>query len=453
MSGQPRDGGNEASQAVDYVVRDSVNERESHSPRECVDRDNTHSMKGENEPSTEPELGTGESKPKHVEIPDDSRLNFEECLDRWKISARLRMKESSIHEYVVRFERFDKIVNLRQYTRGQFKARLHDILVEFYTETPKGSWRQENSKLAGFFRDGLLIEWPEKEVKRIQGHRLPRVNQGCAPPMKAVKPWIDAVLNEPDPYRKVLVMSPMEFGWRPDHLYKLLIADLKYDETGEPSSIEANGEERDFKYPDDVGCYLPPEYRECLKEYLKLRGEVKPSDWLFCYRDAQGRLATRRQLDAKCLEREWDGFIEAHNKLLADDKKLRRLLREDFRHWVCFVHEQLLGESKLGYSASSYITGHSQSQVKTDPSYRGYYAHQMVEDALEFQKQQIPDGIVCRFASVKANLDAIDDCPWLAEWVALGRRFFGKEIGEIDLATEAGKVRLKCAEGGQSFNV
>jgi hypothetical protein len=271
--------------------------------------------------------------------------------------------------------------------------------------------------------------------------------------MKSVKPWIDAVLTEPDAYRKVLVMSVMEFGWRPDHLYKLLNADLKYDENGEPSSIEANGEERDFKNRADVACSLPLEYGACLKEYLKLRDEVKPSDWLFCYRDAKGRLDTRRQLDFKCLAREWGEFIEDHNKLLTDEKKLQRLLPTGFRHWVCLVHEQELGSEKIGYSASAYITGHSQTQVKSDPSYRGYYAHRMIEDALEFQKRKLPDGIVCRFAGVKANLDDIEDCPWLDDWVTLGRRFFGKEIGEIDLATEAGRVRLKCAEGGQSFDV
>lgn len=424
-------------------------------PPGLVERDNTrlnHGRKHET-PEGQPDSGTGDSNQKHVEIPsDDSEMNFEECLDGWKDSAGLRMKESSIHEYTTRFKRFDKIVNLRQYTRRQFKAHLHDILVKFYTQTPKGSWRYENSKLADFFRDGLLMEWPEKEVSRIQ-RRLPRINQGYAPPMKAVKPWIDAVLSEPDTYRRLLVMSIMEFGWRPDHLYKLWNADLKYDENGEPSSIEADGEERDFKYPDDVGCNLPPVYQKCLREYLKVRGEVKPSDRLFCYRDAKGQLDPRRQLDDKCLAREWEDFIEVHNRLLPSEKKLPRLLRTDFRHWVCAAHEQELGSDKLAYSTSAYITGHSQTQMKADPSYRTYYSRQMVEESLEFQRQKIPEGLICRFASVKANLDAVEECPWLGEWVTLGRRFFGKEIGEIDLATEAGRVRLKCAEGGQSFDV
>jgi hypothetical protein len=427
---------------------------ETHRDAGIEEQDNSILIHGrKHDPEGQPDSGTGDSNQKHVEIPsDDSEMNFEECLERWKVSARLRMKDTSIREYSNRLERFDRIVNLRQYTRGQFKAHLHDILVKFYGETPKGSWRYENSKLADFFRDGLLMEWPEKEVRRIQG-KLPRVNQGCAPPMKAVKPWIDAVLTEPDTYRRLLVMTVMEFGWRPDHLYKLLVADLHYDENGEPSSIEANGEERDFKYPDDLACNLPPVYRECLKEYLKLRGEVKPSDCLFCHRDAQGRLNTRRPLDSKCLEREWDGFIEDHNRLLGDGKKLSRLLREDFRHWVCHVHEQELGNDKLAYSTSAYITGHSQKQTKADPSYRTYYARQRIEDALEFQRQKIPEGLICRFASIKTNVDVVEDCPWLNDWIALGRRFFGKEIGEIDVATEAGRLRLKCAEGGRSFDV
>ena len=420
---------------------ESVNEREHHSPGECEDRDNSHSETRENGPSTEPELGTGEPKPDTVaDIPDDSQMNPQECLERWKVVARLRLKESVVKEYSNRIDRFNRIVNLERYNRREFKAKVHDILVDFFSKTPKGSWRYENPKLAGYFRDGLMLEWPEKEVLRIQG-TLPRVNQGCVPPIPEVLKWIGAVLAETDVYRKLLVSTIVGFGWRPEHLYKLLMADLRYDEKGEPYAIVADGEERSFKKYIDLATYLPPWYRECLKAYLTVRGSTKPSEPIFCYSDRNGQLHSDRPLDDKCLDRTWRDFIRDHNRLRKEPEKLSRLLRVDFRHWVASAQEDL----GLSFSASAYMVGHSQK--KTQPTYRSYYAHKTVEVALEEQEQKIPEGLILRFASPSIELAEDRNEAWFNEWVMLGRRFFAKEIGEIELATEVGRIRLRHAEG------
>jgi len=415
---------------------DSVNEYESGG----VEWEHTPLLEGQYEPDCAPRSGTREPKPDEVaDIPDDSQVNSQECLERWKVVARLRLKESVVKEYGNRIERFNRIVGLDGRTRREFKTKLHDILVDFFSKTPKGSWRYENPKLADYFRNGLMLEWPEKEVRQIQG-RLPRVNQGCVPPMPEVLKWIGAVLAETDIYRKLVVSTIVGFGYRPEHLYKLLMADLRLDEQGEPYAIVADGQERSFKRYADLATYLPPWYRACLKTYLTVRGQTKPSEPMFCYLDLTGQLHSTRPLDDKCLDRLWRIFIRDHNRLKTEPEKLSRLLRTDFRHWVCEAQEEL----GLGLSASAYMVGHSQK--KCQPTYRSYYAHKTIEAALEEQEQKIPEGLILRFAIPSVNLVEDSDEPWRGAWATLGGQFFRQEIGEIQLATEAGQIRLKHAQ-------
>ena len=386
------------------------------------------------------QLGTGElSKPHIANLSDDSTLKAEQCMARWEVVARLRLKESSLGDSRQRIKRFNRIVGLEKYTKREFEKNRVPILVEYYGKTSKGSWRYDNSKLSIYFKYGLQIEWPEDEIWAFQG-KLPMVKQGFEPDQGEVVKWLDAFVTDPNACIKVIIAPFFLFGVRPEHLYKMLMADLRYDESGDPCAIVANGEDRDFKKPEDLAVYLPSWYRDNLKEYLKMRGATKPTDPLFCHLEKDGRLDSTRPLDEHCLSDLWDDFIDDHNRLRKEPEKLVRLVRRDVRHWVCGIQEKI----GLSYSASAYMVGHSQRKIRQ--SYRDYYAHKSVEVALREQEMKIPEGLILKYTTV-GTVSVESTEPWHNEWVALGRRFFEKkDLSDLDLAAAAGHLRLEHAE-------
>jgi len=407
---------------------DGINERESHSPDGCVDRDNTHSLKGENEPSTEPELGTGNrdsASQSHADS-DDSVVNFEDAFQKWNDQVQHRLRRSSIEQYGVRIRRFARKVLLEQYTLRQIRGKKGAWLIcEFLKTEPKGDWRYAISALKDFWSNGLHIDWPEADVKTFVG-RLPQTGRGFVPREHFVKPWYSAIEKEPDIYRKLTVLLPAGFGYRADHLYKLKMEDAQIDENGNPDAIVADGKKRGFKTDAWVASYLPSYVRDVLKEFDGKIGERKPDDPLIPYRHSNGRIEKSRPMNKEVFYREWHRFENTWS--------LPKLVPNAFRHFVCRICESV----DLSKSASGYLVGHGTRQGET---YRDWYSNLDVEEALEEQRTKLPTGIMGLLITPK--IDLTEKFP--SQLLDLCSEYLKGEIADIDFASRVGRIRIQIA--------
>jgi integrase len=287
----------------------------------------------------------------------------------------------------------------------------------------RDQWRYAISALKDFWKNGLRMDWPEADVKAFVG-RLPPTGRNFAPRDHVVSPWCAAIEKEPDIYRKMIVILVADFGYRPDHLYKLKMEDLQTDENGNLDAIVADGNKRKFKTDATVATYLPPEVRTVLKEFNEKVGGRRPNDSLIPYRRSNGRIELSRSVNGQVLYREWHRFERTW--------ALPSLNPNAFRHFVCRTCESV-GLSK---SASGYLVGHDTRQGET---YRNWYANLDVEEALEEQRRKIPNGVMGLIRAPKVDL--AEEIP--SQLLSLCLEFIEGKIGDLDFASKAGIIRTQ----------
>ena len=360
---------------------------------------------------------------------DESLLNIEEVIQRYLDQVRMRLRESTRKQYTWRIRRFIKNGDLANLTRQRFKSRCAALLKAQLERVPEHSRRFELSALRGFFELGLKVDWPS-EVDAYLG-QLPPIRRRDVPRSFNVEKWALAIENERDLYTKTVVLLIMSFGWRPDHLYKMKLRNVRCDESGQPCAIVADGAVEKFKTRAWVAAYLPPIVRTTLQEFKAERGPSKETDPLIPYRHPRG-MENTRPINEFLLRRTWHRFEVAH--------KLPKLTPCDFRHHVCLKCDQ----AKMTNSASAYLVGHDSSRGET---YRNWYANLHIDDALLEQEEKIPNGILGLLR--KPEIELVRDMP--RPLIDLVTQFLDGKIGEVDFAIQAGKVRNLTMESAKNL--
>ncbi|MFY9605759.1 MAG: hypothetical protein WAS24_03395 [Thermoplasmata archaeon] len=101
-------------------------------------------------------------------------------------------------------------------------------------------------------------------------------------------------------------------------------------------------------------------------------------------------------------------------------------------------------DAKLTNSASAYYVGHDSSRGET---YHNWYANLPVDDAILEQEQKIPDGILGMLR--KPEIELVKDIP--KPMIDLISRFMEGQIGELDLALQASKIRSTLQQNAKNL--
>lgn len=404
-------------------LRENVNSLDSHLAS-GPEVGTTQGRRGENEPDCEPRSGTGnrDSECQSHADSDDSAVNFEQIFQKWQDQIQYGKRPSTVKQYRGHVRRLADTVDLGRYTLRQLKGQKNSVVIIEYLKTiSRDQWRYAISGLKNFWKIGLRIKWPDADVKAFTG-RLPPTGRNFVPREHEVRPWYSAIEKEPDVYRKLLVLLIAEFGWRPNHLHKLKVEDIQLSEDGMPDAIVADGNKRKFKTSAWIASYLPPYVRDTLREFNVEMGDSKRDDPLIPYRDSKGRIERSRPLNSQALYREWHSFVKIW--------KLPDLTPSAFRHFVCRTCESV----GLSRSASGYLVGHESRQGET---YRDWYSHVDVEEALEEQRTKFPAGIMGQLTAPEIVLT--EGVP--SQLLSLCSEFMAYKIGDIDFAFKAGSIR------------
>jgi len=369
----------------------SSKQSDRHTPLECVDRDNTHSLKGENEPSTEPELGTGEidSEPKES-TGLDSTVNLDQILERYCQHPTIRMKSESTREtYAHQFKRFARHIEIEKYSRRQLAGTKGKLLIlEHVATLPLRSRRPVLSGLASVWKIGVNLPWPIDA--KVDVGKLPKTRREPTPPDSTVKTWCEKLLHEPSPYLRALWLLIAQSGQRPHTVARLRWSHIRYDEHGTPCEIRANGADEGFKTFADVAWHLPADVADTLVQLRKWSADSSEADPILPWMDGWGRLRSSKQATTKLYREHWNRLKEKYG--------LPKLRIKDMRHWV----SSECWDSGLSEQARAYLQGHEQPIHNMGEA----YDNRAVEINLARQADKLPRGPLGIFEKPDLELEA-----------------------------------------------
>lgn len=377
------------------------------------------------EPNQEPQIGTGKNGTSGDAIEADSPVNISAAVERFVEQTRARLRSETQENYLWAFQRLVKESELNAFTRRQLagpKGRL--LLLSHIEHIPQASRRVRIAQLKTVWTFGLNLPWPI-DVKRDIG-KLPRVGRRESAPDSVMMAWKNAIAHEPDLRFRLEWLLIAQHGWRPSHIIRLKWRNVRYDETGKPIAIVANGALEGFKTSSPIAARLSPDVRDALDTWKKLGPEPLP-DWpIFPRGDTPGRLAYTQKQGKELILR--------HFRHLQEYWKLPHLRPVDVRHWVAKIC-RVAGLSK---QASAYLMGHDPTQ---GGSMRDWYDNPQLEDIFAEQTEMLPHGPLGMLENESVEL--MNELP--SDAVTLMHDYLTGQIGTMEFATKVETIRLRNA--------
>jgi len=397
---------------------------ETNCPSGYVDGDNTQ-LDGRHEPEMEPRLGTREKQAwrSGVSTGDDSTMRIPDVLDRFVQQSKTCLKQRTMEAYSSAFRMFAEECSLEQYTRRQLAGTKGRTLIMAHMEhVTRPTWRWENAALKSVWTYGLNLPWPI-DSRRDFG-RLPKTRRRETPPDSVVKAWAEALGHEPDPYLRLVWQFIAQCGWRPSHVGHLKWRNVRYDSSGKPVAIIADGFEEDFKTNALVAARLCPEVVEALAEWKKVAPEQLAERPIIPWRRGSKGIQPSKAQSRTSLIQHWIRLEERW--------RLPHLRMCDLRHWVATACRR----ASLSKQASGHLMGHD---VTMDGGMRDWYDHPMLEDILAEQAEKLPHGPLGLLEPVR--LEPLEGLT--PESMNLLRDYMTSTIGTMEFANRIEAVRLK----------
>ena len=336
----------------------------------------------------ENQLGTTGFESSRVSIFDgDALVNADSVIENFKKLAGLRLRGSSSYSYELIFRRFANAVDLQKYTKQALAGKKGKELLLMYLlgeKVPVPSRRTVRAALQSVWTEGLNLPFP---VKRRELGELPEVGRRQSPRDSDVRPWIQALEHEEDPYLKTLVLCIVQLGIRPSHATLFRWAHVRYGQDGKPEAVITTGREPGNKHMTPVKARLPPDLVDALMELKKLVPDTLPEDAILPYHRRNGQLI-RSPMAPEQYTYQWERFREKH--------LLNHLRPCDLRHWVSTVCRR----AGLSYAAPNALQGHRFSSQNM----RERYDNPPDDELLEEQATTLPYGPV-GFVCPKIEVD------------------------------------------------
>lgn len=327
--------------------------------------------------------------------------------------------------------------NLTRRTLASRKGRT--LLLAFLAATPTRSRRVVNSALKAVWTCGLDLAYPI-DPKRDFGHTLPPVGQRQTPRDEVVRPWVDAVGREKDPWLQAFVLTELQYGWRPvNQTSQLKWRHIRY-ENHHPHHVSADGFEAGFKTHTPILAWLTPDMCAALEALRKLTG-AKEDDFVFPWHDARGdpwcdydgNVEVNHAGTDGSVRGAWEAFARKHD--LVDPQGQPTLRPVDLRHWV----KTTLRRMGLSDPAMAAWQGHDARALarQEGAAMRGQYDNPGMDDVLTEQSQKAPDGPV---SFLRASM--VHEEPGLPpEAVRIVTDVLAGKMSDLDAALALGRLR------------
>lgn len=396
---------------------------ETHADAGDEERDHSSLEHGRDEPSIEPELGTGEDHRSGLYDVDDSLVDLDKSIERFHDQSKMLVRSSQSqyrYERVVRL--FDEQVNLGQYSRRQMAGPKGRQLVKaFLNEVRPKSQAGALSALRCWARYGLGIVLP---IDKSDTGLLPKPDRGMAPVNKVVEPWIEALEHEKDVYVRLLVRLELTYGWRPSHLSCMKWRNLVWN-GDEPSHFYASGVTERFKRPSPILAIVTPDVGNDLLEWHRICPDTSPDKPLLPTKYVGGKIVIKQSLPGH-LRDIWNRFGRKWT--------LPKLTMRSLRHWgsVQLRKGGLTGPPRMAWF------GHD-SRIRGDSS--SDYDHEIPDDILEQQRLKVPGGPLAVYRQM--HLGLVDATPKEAH--QLCDAYIADKIGDMALLESLHRIRLKVA--------
>jgi integrase len=376
------------------------------------------------EPELEPRLGTDGSGDNNRTLEgDDSLLRVSEVMERFRQQTRTRLKADSQKDYLQAFRRFTKDADLESYTRRQLsgpKGRM--LILAHLDKLPKPSWRWVVAAIKPVWTYGLNLPWPIDSKRDLP--KLPRVCRRQSPPDAQVKIWAKALVNERDPYLRLLWLLLAQHGWRPSHVCRLKWRNVQYNETGKPMAIIADGAQESFKTSSPVAARLAPDVVEALQQWTEKAEMVSPDGPILPWRSVKGQLMCTRDQTCQAFNRHW--------RRLEKKWQLPHLCPNHLRHWVATISRR----AGLSKQATAYLMGHDATQ---GGAMRDWYDSPQLQDVFDEQAARLPYGPLGLLEPPTVELEG----GLSKEVVSLVSTYLTGQLGTMEFATQMEKIRLQ----------
>lgn len=395
---------------------------ESHSVDGSEERDNSLSEALDDEPSTEPELGTDGTGDNIKALEgDDSPLRVSEVTERFRQQTRTRLKDDSQRDYVRAFRRFAKAVELESYTRRQLGGpKGRTLILAHLDKLPKPSWRWVVAALKPVWTYGLNLPWPVDSRRDLP--KLPRTRRRQSPPDAQVKVWAKALANERDPYLRVLWLLLGQHGWRPSHVCRIRWRNVRYDDRGKPMAIVADGTQESFKTNSPVAVRLAPDVAEALAQWKEKVETLSPDAPILPWRSVNGRVEWSKLQTTDAFTRHW-GRLERK-------WQLPHMCPTYQRHWVATACRK----AGLSKQATAYLMGHDSTQ---GGAMRDWYDSPQLKDVFDEQADRLPYGPLGLLDPPTVEIEG--GLP--KDVVSLVSAYLAGQTGTMELATQMERIR------------
>ena len=353
----------------------------------------------------------------------DGTVNLTEIEQRFLDATRARLKPSAQVEYMKSFRRFARVSALTGLTRRQLAgSRGKQLLLEHLDRVPRPSWSTTLTQLRSVWTIGLRLSWPINN--KVDIGRLPKTRREPTPPDEAVQEWTEAVAREKDPYLRLVWLLIGQHGWRPSHATGVRWGDVRYDPSGHPYAILADGSHGEFKTYAPVAVRLAPDVIQALEEWRQLHPAPHPEDWILPWRSARGQVRADRRMTTRLFRNHWMRLRTKYG--------LPALRPRDLRHWVSTACRK----AGLSKPATAYLQGHDATE---GGSMRDWYDNPRLEEILDEQESCLPKGPLGLLTPLEVEL--ISGLP--PEAVALLEAYLAGEVETVEYMTSIEGIRRK----------
>lgn len=347
----------------------------------------------EHESEFEPQFGeTGQSDQVDIIIDGDSPMNYDLIVARFHQNSR-DLSPSTIENYIETFDYMTKSEHLERYTPKQLAGKKgKEIIVNYILDPKKVSEKSQHVEIAGLkaiWRRGMGIPFP---CEKWDFGSLPEVGRRNSPRNPEVKPHIDAVEHEEDPYLKVLVLLIIQFGIRVSHACLFCWHHVEY-RNGRPYSIITTGLEKGNKRKVPVVAYIPPDLADAL---LLLKTEIPDAgvdDPILPRRKRSGEYEIHTPMRLNQFDNQWIRFEAKHH--------LKHWAPVYFRHY----HTSKCAEARLRKPFGKAMRGQKYNIKDMEEVYDN--PDQLT--ILEEQKKILPYGIIGFVCPKNVELEELPD--------------------------------------------
>lgn len=355
---------------------------------------------------------------------DQSLVRTEDVIRRFVDNTRVRLKPETQRDYSAEFRKFSNRVELQAFSKAQLRGYKGKGLILLYLgEVGPYSRSVVLAQLCSVWTHGLGLDWPIDSRRDLP--RAPKTRREGTPPDATVRAWAEALKHEKDPYLRLVWLLVAQHGWRPQHVVKIRWRNVRFDATGTPDAIQADGAEEGFKTNAPVRARLTPDVVDALVEWRRVCQEPLPERPLLPWRSASGRTQPARASDSKQLR-------GVHWAWLQEKWGLPKLRPKDLRHWVSTACRK----AGLSKQASAFLMGHDATQ---GGAMRDWYDAPQIEDVFDEQASCLPRGPLGLLEAPEVRLtDGVPD-----EAISLLRAYLNGELSLRDFTGGIDALRVQ----------